>query len=173
MELGTMYRASSIALFLNKTDIAKNILESTMHKLIPQEIQSDGRQPFELKRTNSWDYSTFNLQGLFELACIGQHVGLDLWNYNKTTQGAAKPLLQTALDYLLPYALKTKIWPYPQIALSSINTKSLSNLLCQAIIHHYHPKNNQSYLQSYKSLNSGNDMSTNIDNLVFLCGRAI
>jgi alginate lyase len=70
---GTWYdvQASSIALFLNKTDIAKNILESSMHKLLPQEIQPDGRQPFELKRTNSWDYSTFNLQGLFELASIG------------------------------------------------------------------------------------------------------
>ena len=142
-------QASSIALFLNKTDIAKNILESTIQKLIPQEIRLDGRQPFELKRTNSWDYSTFNLQGLFELAGIGQHVGMDLWNY-KAPHGTARPLLQTALDYLLPYALKKQPWPYPQIASPSINTKTLSNLLCQAIIHY--PNNNQSYIQVYKSM---------------------
>jgi hypothetical protein len=72
------------------------------------------------------------MQGIFELSTIGQHVGLDLWNYK--TQGiAANPLLRAALDYILPYAFKKQIWPYPQIA-SPINTKSLSDLLCQAII---------------------------------------
>ena len=66
-----------MALFLNKTDVVKNIL------------QSDGRQPFELRRTNSWNYSLFNLQGLFKLASIGQHVGIDLWDY-KTLQGEGR-----------------------------------------------------------------------------------
>jgi hypothetical protein len=154
---GTWYhvQTSSIALFLNKTDIAKNILESSIHKLIPEEIQPDGRQPFELKRTNSWGYSTFNLQGLFELANIGQHIGLDLWNMtNQAAAGAPKPLLQSALDYLLPYALKKQVWPYPQIALP-INTKGLSNLLCQAIIHYSNNNDNdQLYIQAFKSLNS-------------------
>ena len=165
---GTWYyvQAASIAIFLNKTDIAKNILESTMHKLIPQEIQPDGRQPFELRRTNSWDYSTFNLQGLFELASIGQHMGTDLWN-NKAPNGIARPLLQTALDYLLPYALKKHPWPYPQIASPSINTKALYNLLCQAIIHY--PKNNQSYIQAYKSM----DTAINTDNLLYMCSSHI
>jgi hypothetical protein len=138
----------------------KNILKSTMHKLIPEEIRPDGRQPFELKRTNSWDYSTFNLQGLFDLAGIGQRIGLDLWNY-KAPNGTARPLLQTALDFLLPYALKKQTWPYPQIASSPINTKALSNLLCQAIIHY--PINNQSYLQAYKSM----DTAINTDNLLY------
>ena len=161
---GTWYyvQASSIALFLNKTDIAKNMLESTMHKLIPQEIQPDGRQPFELRRTNSWDYSTFNLQGLFELSSIGQHIGMAY----KAPHGTARPLLQTALDYLLPYALKKQPWPYPQIASPSINTKSLSNLVCQAIIHY--PKNNQSYIQAYKSM----DTATNIDSLMYMCSSS-
>jgi hypothetical protein len=165
---GTWYdvQSSSISLFLNKTDIAKNILQSSMHKLILEEIQPDGRQPFELKRTNSWDYSIFNLQGLFELSTIGQHVGLDLWNYN-TKGTAAKPLLQAALDYLLPYALKKQVWSYPQIA-SPMNTKSLSDLLCQAIIHFY-PKNNQVYIQAYKSLNTKKGIAMNTDNLIYTC----
>jgi Alginate lyase len=48
----------------------------------------------------------FNLQGLFKLASIGQHVGIDLWDY-KTLQGEGRGTseLQTALDYLIPYAL--------------------------------------------------------------------
>ena len=70
-----------------------------MHKLIPQEIQPDGRQPFELKRTNSWDYSTFNLQGLFELASIGQHMGMDLWNY-KAPQWNSKATIANSIGLL-------------------------------------------------------------------------
>jgi hypothetical protein len=96
---GTWYdvQSSSISLFLNKTDIAKNILQSSMHKLILEEIQPDGRQPFELKRTNSWDYSIFNLQGLFELSTIGQHVGLDLWNYNTNKGNSSKATIASSI----------------------------------------------------------------------------
>jgi hypothetical protein len=57
---------SSIALFLNRTDIGKGILQTNLDKLISIQIKPDNRQPFELKRTNSWDYSLFNLQGLFK-----------------------------------------------------------------------------------------------------------
>ena len=54
----------------------------------------------------------FNLLGLFRLASIGKRIGMDLWHY-ETSQGAG---LQTALDYLLPYALKKQDWPYSQTA---------------------------------------------------------
>jgi hypothetical protein len=149
---------SSIALFLNRTEFAKGILQNSLHKLISVQIKSDGRQPFELKRTKSWDYSLFNLQGLFKLASIGQHVGLDVWNYTNP-QGAG---LLTALDYLLPY-LNNHSWPYPQIG--QISTKNLVDLVCQANVHY---KNNQTYLmQAYKSISSeGSD----IDNLIYKCG---
>ena len=116
---------SSIALFLNRTDIGKGILQTNLDKLISIQIKPDHRQPFELKRTNSWDYSLFNLQGLFKLASIGQHVGVDVWNY-KNPQGAG---LLTALDYLLPY-LKNHTWPYPQIECSvSMSIKSCSDFI--------------------------------------------
>jgi hypothetical protein len=167
---GTWYdvQASSIALFLNKTDVAKNILQSSLHKLIAHQIQPDGRQPFELRRTNSWDYSLFNLQGLFRLASIGHHVGIDIWNYKTSpaqgeVRGTAR--LQAALDYLIPYAItksQTIPWPYRQIA--PIDTKGLVDLLCQASIHY--PTNNQSYIQAYKSLNTNSEIDTNIENLL-------
>jgi hypothetical protein len=151
-------QVSSIALYLNKTDITNNTLQSAMHKLIPLQIRSsDGRQPFELKRTNSWDYSIFNLEGLFKLANIGQHVGIDLWNF-KTYGSVSKPLLQTALDYLVPYALKTWTWSYPQISL--INAKMIDDLLCQSIIHYSTNNNNQLYIHAYKSINAGKEMTT-------------
>jgi hypothetical protein len=142
---GTWYyvQVSSIALFLNKTDIAKSILQGFIeHNNITKKIQPDGRQPMELKRINSLDYSIFNLLGLFKLASVGQHLGIDLWNYT-TSKGAG---LQKALDYLLPYVEKQQTWPHSQV--EPINGKNLVDLLCRAAIYY---KNNQSYIQACKS----------------------
>jgi hypothetical protein len=78
---GTWYtiQTSSIALFLNMTDVAKQIADTRFRKLVSVQIQRDGRQPFELLRTRSFDYSVLNLLGLFKLASIGQQMGLNLW----------------------------------------------------------------------------------------------
>lgn len=166
---GTYYdvQVSSFGLFLNKTDITESTLKAITHQLTPAtlvstpkviavKIQPDGRQPFELARSKSLAYSVFNLLGLFKLASIGQHVGIDLWNY-KTPEGAG---LQKALDYLLPYANKDKSWPYEQI--KRISTRDLADLLCQASIHY---QNNQAYIRAYKSINS-KDIAMNIKNYV-------
>ena len=120
---GTYYlvQVSSIALLLNKTGLAKEMLEATMQepdsvsdddepKLIAEKIEPDGHQPFELKRANALDYHMYNLLVLFYLASIGERVGLDLWNYE--FEGAG---LRKALDYIIPYALNEKPWPYKQI----------------------------------------------------------
>ncbi|MGB7697296.1 MAG: alginate lyase family protein [Nitrososphaeraceae archaeon] len=67
---GTWYcvRASSISLFLNKTESTRNILENKFEKLIAEKIQPNGSQPFEMHRHTSLDYHIFNLLGLFNLA---------------------------------------------------------------------------------------------------------
>jgi hypothetical protein len=151
---GTYYmvQISSIALFLNKTDLTKEILQATMQdlssaslkdvpRLIAVKILSDGRQPFELKRANSLDYSIFNLLGLFRLASIGERVGLDLWNHASYDAG-----IHIALDYLIPYILNKETWDYKQIR--PVNESRVADVTCQGILH-YH--NNESYLEAYRS----------------------
>jgi hypothetical protein len=162
-ETGYNIQVSSIAMFLNKTSIAKKIVQTSADELIAAQIKKDGSQPFELRRTNSLDYSVFNLNGLFKLASIAQNLGVDLWNY-KTPQGAG---LQAAVDYLLPFSdpIKMHSWPYQQIA--PVKTTSFAHLLCQAIIHY--PTSSQSYLHAYTSLVSTTYVSTNIDNLLYGC----
>jgi hypothetical protein len=59
------------------TDVAKQIADTRFRKLVSVQIQRDGRQPFELLRTRSFDYSVLNLLGLFKLASIGQQMGLN------------------------------------------------------------------------------------------------
>jgi hypothetical protein len=142
---GTWYdvQASSIALFLNKTEVTRDILKNNLDRLIAAKIEPDGRQRFELYRTNSLDYHIFNLLAFFNLAKIADNIGIDLWNY-ETPRGSG---LQKALDYLLPYALGEETWPRKQT--KPIHMDRLLNLLCHATIHY---EGNKSYEQAYSSI---------------------
>lgn len=110
---GTYYDAqvASLALFLDQTDLARDILVATTTERIPVQFEPDGRQPLELARTISWHYSVFNLTAWFRLARLGDRVGLDLWNY----QSPDGRCFRRALDFLLPFGTGSD-WPYPEIS---------------------------------------------------------
>ena len=160
---GTWYDAQvvPIALFLNKTDMAKSIIQNNTENRLVNQIQSDGSQPIESKRTKSLSYSIFNLAALFELANTARHVQIDLWNY-KTTKGVG---LRNALDYVIPYLDgNVKSWPYQQITqLDTHDFKDAAGLLYQAAAK-YH---DHSYLQSYNSILQGRSVPTSINNLLY------
>lgn len=53
----------------------------------------------------------FNLEGLIQLAQLGEYFGNDLWNYS-TTDGRS---IRKVIDWLSPFALGEKKWRYKQI----------------------------------------------------------
>lgn len=125
---GTWYdvQAAALALFVGEDVIATEILKQVPERRIVPHLAPDGRQPHELARTRSKNYSTMNLLGLFDLARLGEHVGLDLWHF----QHPNGQRLQQGLDWLAGQIFDDQPWPYAQI--SPFDPKSLLPLLLQA-----------------------------------------
>jgi hypothetical protein len=103
-------QVAGLALYTGQRDIARRTLESSRER-IARQVDRDGRQPRELERTRAWDYSEFNLRAFFDLAVLGQRVGVGLWTY-QTTDGRS---LKRALDFMVPFATGEQKWTYEQI----------------------------------------------------------
>lgn len=125
---GTYYdlQVTSFALFLDRLPLAKQILEQAKQKRIAVQIEPDGRQPLELARTNAWSYSTGNLDGMTELATLGDRAGVDLWHF-ATADGRS---IRKAILYLAPFALGDRKWEDQQI--NAFSPQALHGVLRRA-----------------------------------------
>jgi len=81
-------------------------LAAVPQKRIARQIEPDGSQPQELRRTRSLNYVLFNLEALVTLARLGEHVGLDLWKF-ATADGRSLP---AAVCVVAPFADPAKTW---------------------------------------------------------------
>lgn len=110
---GTWYdvQVATFALEGGNTKLAKRIISEAAEKRITKQILPDGKQPLELMRTKSWDYSVMNLDAMVRLAMLGERVEVDLWNYTTPNGGG----IRAAIDYLLPFATGKKDWKAKQI----------------------------------------------------------
>ncbi|ODN89650.1 hypothetical protein L198_06338 [Cryptococcus wingfieldii CBS 7118] len=105
-----LLQVAGIASYVGQTDLARTTVESTK-SLIDSYISQDGTQPLELERTRSWHYSIFNLVAYTRLADIGALLNVDLWDY----YGPDGQSIKGAIDFLIPYATGSQVWPYEEL----------------------------------------------------------
>jgi len=134
---GSWYLAqtAAYAMFIGHEEEARQAVEQGRAR-IAQQIEPDGRQPLELKRTKSYSYSLYNLKALFTLAEIGQRVNVDLFGY-RTKDGRS---LRAALDYVAPYFSANQKWPDKQIEAIKHPDPALGALLRRAAIAYHEPR---------------------------------
>ena len=109
---GTWYNAQLIlyALYGKDFDLARKQLNSMPARIFSQ-VFIDGRQPQELIRTRSLNYSIYNARALITVARLGKHLDYDLFAY-RSLEGRS---IRKAVDYMTPFLLGEKQWPIVQI----------------------------------------------------------
>ncbi len=91
------------ALFTGEREIALQYLQHQVPERMEMQIQADGSLPEELGRANSFHYVVYALTSFFNLALLGEQVGIKLWHHNGIRQ---------SIDWLIPYLVNPSTWPY-------------------------------------------------------------
>lgn len=106
---GTWYdvQVAGIATALGLDDMARQTLRESLERIETQFLV-DGRQPEELRRTKSFDYSVYNLDAWLHLARLGQRHGVIVWDHRNGV--GAGP--EAGLRYLERHV---DDWPHPQL----------------------------------------------------------
>jgi len=109
---GSWYNAQLIlyALYGKNFDLARKQLDGMPARIFSQ-VFIDGRQPQELIRTRSLNYSIYNARALITVARLGRHLNYDLFAY-RSLEGRS---IELAIDYMTPFILGEKEWPISQI----------------------------------------------------------
>ena len=109
---GSWYNAQLIlyAFYGENFDLARKQLERMPARIFSQ-VFIDGRQPQELIRTRSLDYSIYNARALITVARLGRHLDYDLFAY-RSLEGRS---IRLAVDYMTPFIFGEKEWPIMQL----------------------------------------------------------
>ena len=109
---GAWYDAQrmSIALYTGDNELAKKIVLNAEQRLDKQ-MDDKGSLPKEMERTISLHYTTFAFEAFFNIAKMGEAVGLDMWSY---TSPSGKSL-KKGFDAVKPYYAGDKKWEGTQI----------------------------------------------------------
>jgi hypothetical protein len=103
----------AFAMYAGKKEIAERVIKEFPEKRIFTQIEPDGRQLQELRRTLAFGYSQFNLHHMIDIFLMGQKIGLSIDN-SISPDGRN---FYKAVDYITPYLGKDlSRWPYEQIS---------------------------------------------------------
>ncbi|MEM6600751.1 MAG: alginate lyase family protein [Verrucomicrobiota bacterium] len=124
---------TAIALYVGRKALARDVALSIPDNRLKRQINRLGEQKYELRRSRSWEYSLYNLRGLYAMATLAERLGIDLWNYQ---QDGVKPL-EAASTFLAPYAAGKRQWPHHQLKKSDVWAKELGAVVFQQASQRY------------------------------------
>ncbi|MBR6945920.1 MAG: alginate lyase family protein [Prevotella sp.] len=101
------------ALYSGNMDVAKKVINAVPERRLFTQIEPDGRQPQELRRTLAFGYSEYNLTHFIDIFMMAQKIGISLV-HSTSSDGRC---FMKAMDFLVPYLGKdVSAWPYKQIS---------------------------------------------------------
>ncbi|RYY60284.1 MAG: hypothetical protein EOO05_10415 [Chitinophagaceae bacterium] len=118
----------SMALFTDSAALVKSIIASAASRL-DRQVDTDGRFPEEMERTNSFHYTAFTMNAFFSIARQSATAGYDFWQL-VTASGKS---LRMAFDKFYPYLVQDKKWDGPQIKI--FNPEDGYSILFDAAAH--------------------------------------
>jgi len=100
------YQLAALAYYNGYTTMLEETIEKAK-KMLDIQLDENGGQEHELKRTRSYFYSCFNLDAITRVAIIAEKAGMPFWNYtSEEGKGISK-----ALNFLIP-AANGEEWKY-------------------------------------------------------------
>ncbi len=110
---GSWYDVAALALqlHLGMDDAARARAEAAKVSRIEAQLDPDGAQPHESRRTKSVNYNSMNLRAMAQVALLAREAGVDLLSY----RGKDGENLLDAYRFLVPYAQGEQEWPHRQI----------------------------------------------------------
>ena len=124
---GTAYdiQAAAFALFCGDKNTAEKFVNEFPKKRIFTQIEPDGKQPFELKRTLAFGYSEFNIRHMMDMFAIAANIGKADAIHATSADGRC---FIKAVDFLIPYFENgSSSWPYQQISEWDYKTAEFNN----------------------------------------------
>lgn len=103
----------AFAMYAGNRAVAEKFVREFPEKRIYKQIEPDGKQPHELRRTLAFGYSEFNVQHMLDIFVMGKRLGIDIDN---ATSPDGRNYYK-AVDFLATYLGKEVTeWPYQQIS---------------------------------------------------------
>ncbi len=101
------------ALYTGNLKIAKEVINAFPEKRIFKQVEPDGRQPQELRRTLALHYSQYNLTHFIDIFQMAEKIGIQIDN---ATSADGRNFYK-AMDFIASYVGKAQSeWPYQQIS---------------------------------------------------------
>ena len=132
------------ALFANDNKTALKVINEYPERRLYKQIEPDGKQPQELRRTLAFFYSGFNIRHMVDMVAIAKSLDVDLC---KASSDDGRSLYK-AIDFLIPYLGKdVSEWPYQQISGWESSHQALCEDLFRIVII---DPSRKDYLEIYK-----------------------